>query len=502
MRRDLLRPESRGSPRARWTTWCGPWATSRASRARRSRGSATGIDEGVHEFLSRRLDRTWFPHLFAGRHPPGRESGPEGGLPGPGGGHRSVGRRPPGDPGTWPWATPRPPISGRPSCGPCANGGSRSPPRRIPPGSCRPTGDAHAGIRAAVRAILPGAARQRCRAPLRPQHHHPGSARPDPSRSTPWSPRSSPRPRPRPSPPSTSTSSTLQGTPSLQNRSDADRRRAGPNGLRHDPSAPGSTGPRSGRSNPIERLNREIKRRADVVQVFPDRDSARPLIGPALPEQRGVAVRRTPLPVPDLPATPDRHAPGRQQHRRRQQSPRPAPPSPPDRKNTTPKDLTDGVVAQVRPNIVRLLEVLSLFLIGLRLEGPGLVRWPRSVGVGSPSVKRWRLRVGSDPVEPPGSPRLPRRRTPRPKRPRRPQTVPGRPVPSRSHDSGSPEYFPDTGAVLSSRRTRPRRIGNDTLKHVTKSVQTCRMRTSAPLCGTSVDQYWWYDAHHMIETCS
>ena len=165
------------------------------------------------------------------------------------------------------------------SCGPCANGGSRSPPRRIPPGSCRPTGDAHAGIRAAVRAILPGAARQRCRAPLRPQHHHPGSARPDPSRSTPWSPRSSPRPRPRPSPPSTSTSSTLQGTPSLQNRSDAEGRRAGPNSLRHDPS-PASTGPRSGRSNPIERLG--------------PRDSAPSRRGPGLPRPR----LRTP---PDRP---------------------------------------------------------------------------------------------------------------------------------------------------------------------------------------------------------
>ena len=78
-------------------------------------------------------------------------------------------------------------------------------------------------------------------------------------------------------------------------------------------------------NNPIERLNREIKRRADVVQVFPDSESARPLIGSVLSEQRGVAVRRTTLPVPGLTAPPDRHAPGRQQHRRRQQSPRPAP---------------------------------------------------------------------------------------------------------------------------------------------------------------------------------
>ena len=40
MRRDLLRPESRGSPPARSTTSSRPWATSPASRARRSRGSA------------------------------------------------------------------------------------------------------------------------------------------------------------------------------------------------------------------------------------------------------------------------------------------------------------------------------------------------------------------------------------------------------------------------------------------------------------------------------
>ena len=38
-------------------------------------------------------------------------------------------------------------------------------------------------------------------------------------------------------------------------------------------------------NNPIERLNREIKRRADVVQVFPDSESARPLIGSVLLEQ-------------------------------------------------------------------------------------------------------------------------------------------------------------------------------------------------------------------------
>ena len=45
-------------------TWSRPWATSPGSAAPRSQGSATGIDEGVHEFLARRLDHTWFPYLF------------------------------------------------------------------------------------------------------------------------------------------------------------------------------------------------------------------------------------------------------------------------------------------------------------------------------------------------------------------------------------------------------------------------------------------------------
>ena len=65
------------------------------------------------------------------------------------------------------------------SCGPCANGGSRSPPPTTPGAWSWTTGDAHAGIRAAVRAILPGAAWQRCRVHIaRTITSRLGSARP------------------------------------------------------------------------------------------------------------------------------------------------------------------------------------------------------------------------------------------------------------------------------------------------------------------------------------
>ena len=131
------------------------------------------IDEDVHEFLSRRLDHTRFPYLFvdatyldvrAGRRvvsralvvatgvsAQGRREIPE---------HGPGGRRDHRFPDVLVLRSLR-------------ERGLKVPSPEDPTGVVLVTSDAHAGIRAAVRAILPGASWQRCRAPLRPQHHLP-----------------------------------------------------------------------------------------------------------------------------------------------------------------------------------------------------------------------------------------------------------------------------------------------------------------------------------------
>ena len=102
MCRDLLRPESRGSPPARPDDL----VKALGNESGISRSTVSRIRDGHRRGRARVPVPPPGPHLVPPpvrrRRPPGREGGPEGGLPGAGGGHRRVGRRPSGDPGHGP----------------------------------------------------------------------------------------------------------------------------------------------------------------------------------------------------------------------------------------------------------------------------------------------------------------------------------------------------------------------------------------------------------------
>jgi len=279
------------------------------------------IDEGVHEFLSRRLDRTWFPYLFVdatyldvrvGHRVVCRALVVATGVSAEG--RREILGMALGDAETTDfWTSFLRSLRER---------GLKVPSPEDPTGVVLVTSDAHAGIRAAVRAILPGASWQRCRVHFaRNITSRLGSARSKPVNAL----------------VSTIFAQTSREAVMAQYKHVVDSLReafpeiaqmlkdAEPD-LTAFAAFPREHWQKIWSNNPIERLNREIKRRADVAPGLPRQRLRTPpdRIRPAR-TARGVAVRRTPIPVPDLPATPDRHAPGRQQHRRRQQSPRPAP---------------------------------------------------------------------------------------------------------------------------------------------------------------------------------
>ena len=238
------------------------------------------IDEGVKEFLSRRLDRTWFPYLFVdatyldvrvGRRVVCRALVVATGVSAQG--RREILGMALGDAETTDfWTSFLRSLRER---------GLKVPSPEDPTGVVLVTSDAHAGIRAAVRAILPGAAWQRCRV----HFARTITSRLGPARSKPVNALVS-----------TIFAQTSQEAVIAQYQHVIDTLRdafpeiaqmlidAEPD-LTAFAALPREHWQKIWSNNPIERLNREIKRRADVVQVFPDGESVTRLIGSVLLEQ-------------------------------------------------------------------------------------------------------------------------------------------------------------------------------------------------------------------------
>ena len=238
------------------------------------------IDEGVHEFLSRRLDRTWFPYVFVdatyldvrvGHRVVCRALVVATGVSAEG--RREILGMALGDAETVDfWTSFLRSLRER---------GLKVPSPEDPTGVVLVTSDAHAGIRAAVRAILPGAAWQRCRVHFaRNITSRLGSARSKPVNAL----------------VSTIFAQTSREAVAAQYKHVIDALRdpfpeiarmlidAEPD-LTAFAAFPREHWTKIWSNNPIERLNREIKRRADVVQVFPDSESVTRLIGSVLLEQ-------------------------------------------------------------------------------------------------------------------------------------------------------------------------------------------------------------------------
>ena len=238
------------------------------------------IDEGVHEFLSRRLDRTWFPYLFVdatyldvrvGHRVVCRALVVATGVSAEG--RREILGMALGDAETTDfWTSFLRSLRER---------GLKVPSPEDPTGVVLVTSDAHAGIRAAVRAILPGASWQRCRVHFaRNITSRLGSARSKPVNAL----------------VSTIFAQTSREAVMAQYKHVVDSLReafpeiaqmlkdAEPD-LTAFAAFPREHWQKIWSNNPIERLNREIKRRADVVQVFPDSESVTRLIGSVLLEQ-------------------------------------------------------------------------------------------------------------------------------------------------------------------------------------------------------------------------
>ena len=240
----------------------------------------TDIDEAVGAFLNRPLDHTWFPYLFVdatyldvrvGHRVVSQAVVVATGVSAAG--RREILGMAVGDSeSTDFWTSFLRSLRER---------GLKAPSPSDPTGVVMVTSDAHAGIRAAVKAILPGAAWQRCRVHFaRNITSHLGSVRSKPvnalistvfAQTSPQAVRATYH----------QVTDSLRGTfPDI-----ADMLEAAEADLTAFAAFPTEHWKKIWSNNPIERVNAEIKRRADVVQVFPNPDSVTRLIGAVLLEQ-------------------------------------------------------------------------------------------------------------------------------------------------------------------------------------------------------------------------